>query len=116
MRVRLAGCRGPADRRQRSVIRTDGLILHAVLMFRTVELLEPSDVRWRRILIRLKNSWRVQMAAIVRALSHTFPDIRGVDVEILKTVAKFCAAALTAPLLAVTLAATYGLDLSPGFF
>ena len=56
------------------------------------------------------------MAAIVRALSHTFPDIRGVDVEILETVAKFCAAALTAPLLAVTLAATYGLDLSPGFF
>ena len=54
MRVRLAGCRGPADRRQRSVIRTDGLILHAVLMFRTVELVEPSDVRWRRILIRLK--------------------------------------------------------------
>jgi hypothetical protein len=73
-------------------IRTDGLILHAVLMFRTVELIEPSPVRWRPILIRLKNSWRVQMAAMVRALSHTFPDIRGVDVEILKTVAKFCAA------------------------
>src|ERR1700736_4161598 len=104
MRVRLAGCRGPADRRHRSVIRTDGLILHAVLMFRTVELIEPSDVRWRRILIRLKYVWRVQMAAIVRALSHTFPDIRGDYVEILIAFAKFCHCPLTAPFHAATLA------------
>ena len=55
------------------------------------------------------------MAAIVKALSHKFPDTR-VDVEILRTVAKFCAAALAVYLLAATLAATYGLDLSPGFF
>ena len=57
------------------------------------------------------------MAAIVRAISRTFPDT-GVDV--LKTVAKFCAAALAVSLLAATavslLVATYGLDLSPGFF
>jgi hypothetical protein len=51
------------------------------------------------------------MAAIVKAPSHRFPETR-VDVEILRTVAKFCAAALAVSLLA----ATYGLDLSPGFF
>ena len=55
------------------------------------------------------------MAAIVKALSHGFPDT-WVDVEILRTAAKFCAAALAVCLLAATLAATYGLDLSPGFF
>jgi hypothetical protein len=55
------------------------------------------------------------MAAIVRAPSHAFSDTR-VDVDILKTIAMFCAAGLTVSLLAVTLAATYGLDLSPGFF
>jgi hypothetical protein len=55
------------------------------------------------------------MAAIAKALSHRFPDTR-VDVGILKTVAKFCAAALAVSLLAATLAATYGLDLSPGLF
>jgi hypothetical protein len=55
------------------------------------------------------------MATIVRAPSRTFPDT-GVDVDILKTIAMFCAAGLTVSLLAVTLAATYGLDLSPGFF
>ena len=49
------------------------------------------------------------MTAIVWAISRTFPDT-GVDV--IKMVAEFCGAAL----LAATLAATYGLDLSPGFF
>jgi hypothetical protein len=53
------------------------------------------------------------MTAIVKATSRTFPDTR---VDALKTVAKFCAAALAVSLLAATLAATYGLDLSPGFF
>ena len=51
------------------------------------------------------------MAAIVRALSRTFPDTK-VGIDILKTVAMFCAAGLTAYLLA----ASYGLDLSAGFF
>ena len=49
------------------------------------------------------------MTAMVKATSRTFPDT-GVDA--LKTVAKFCAAALAVSLLA----ATYGLDLSLGFF
>ena len=53
------------------------------------------------------------MTAIVRAISRTFPDT-GVDV--IKTVAKLCGAAMAVSLLAATLAATYGLDLSPGFF
>jgi hypothetical protein len=51
------------------------------------------------------------MAAIVRALSNRFADTT-VDIEILKTIAMFCAVGLTASLLA----ASYGLDLSPGFF
>jgi hypothetical protein len=55
------------------------------------------------------------MAAIVKALPHRFPDTR-VVVEILRTVVKFCAAAMAVSLVAATLAATYGLDLSPGFF
>jgi hypothetical protein len=55
------------------------------------------------------------MVAIVKAPPHRFPDT-GVAVEILRTVAKFCAAALAVSLVAATLAATYGLDLSPGFF
>jgi hypothetical protein len=55
------------------------------------------------------------MAAIVRVPSHTFSDTR-VDVGILKPIVMFCTAGLTVSLLAVILAATYGLDLSPGFF
>jgi len=51
------------------------------------------------------------MAAIARALSRTFPNTR-VDIEILRTIAMFCAVGLTVSLLA----ASYGLDLSPGFF
>ena len=51
------------------------------------------------------------MAAIARALAHAFSDTR-VDSEILKTVAMFCAVGLTVFLLA----ASYGLDLSTGFF
>lgn len=53
----------------------------------------------------------VNVAAIVRALSRSFPDTK-VDIEILKTIAMFCGVGLTASFLAMT----YGLDLSPGFF
>jgi hypothetical protein len=50
------------------------------------------------------------MAAIARALSHvTGTDI---DVEIVKVLAIFCGAGLLISLLL----ATYGLDLSEGFF
>jgi hypothetical protein len=50
------------------------------------------------------------MAAIARALSHvTGTDV---DVEIVKTVAMFCGVGLLVSLLL----ATYGLDLSEGFF
>jgi hypothetical protein len=52
------------------------------------------------------------MAAIVSAISRAFPEATQVDIEILKTIAMFCAIGLTLSLLA----ATYGLDLSPGFF
>jgi hypothetical protein len=50
------------------------------------------------------------MAAIAKALSH----ISGtqVEVETLKTIVMFCGVGLTVSLLL----ASYGLDLSPGFF
>jgi hypothetical protein len=51
------------------------------------------------------------MTAIARALTQTFSADR-VDVEFLKIVALLCAAGLTA----FFLAASYGLDLSAGFF
>jgi hypothetical protein len=51
------------------------------------------------------------MAAIVRALSRSFPDT-GVGIEILKTIAMFSGVGLTVSFLTMT----YGLDLSPGFF
>lgn len=51
------------------------------------------------------------MAAIARALSYAFSD-SSVDTEILNTVAMFCGAGLTTSLLL----ASYGLDLSAGFF
>ncbi|MFZ0767188.1 hypothetical protein [Bradyrhizobium sp.] len=51
------------------------------------------------------------MAAIVRALSRTFPDTK-VNTDILKTITMVFAAGLTACLLV----ASYGLDLSAGFF
>jgi hypothetical protein len=101
-----AGCLGPADQRQRSIIRIDGLILHAVLMFQTVELVEPSDVRWRRIL-RLKflagANGCYRKGSIAHVSRHRF------DV---KTIAMFCAVGLTV----YFLVASYGLDLSSGFF
>jgi hypothetical protein len=52
-----------------------------------------------------------EMAAIVRTLSRTFPDTK-VGIDILKVIVMFCGAGLVASLLA----ATYGLDLSSGFF
>jgi hypothetical protein len=51
------------------------------------------------------------MAAIVRAITHALSDTN-IDIEILKTIAMFCAVGLTVSLLL----ATYGLDLSAGFF
>ena len=55
-------------------------------------------------------AWRSQMTAIARVLSR----VSGtqIDVEILKTIAMFCGVGLTVYLLL----ASYGLDLSPGFF
>jgi len=50
------------------------------------------------------------MAAIAKALDHAL-GIQ-VDIETLKTVAIFCGSGLTASLLL----ASYGLDLSAGFF
>ncbi len=52
------------------------------------------------------------MAAIAKVLSHAFPDTRLSDVEVLKMIAMFCGVGLTVSLLL----ASYGLDLSPGFF
>ena len=51
------------------------------------------------------------MAAIAKVLSHTFPGIR-FDIKVLKAIAMFCGVGLTVFLLV----ASYGLDLSPGFF
>ena len=51
------------------------------------------------------------MAAIAKVLSHGFPDTR-FEVEVLRTIAMFCGIGLTVYLLV----ASYGLDLSPGFF
>ena len=50
------------------------------------------------------------MAAIVRALSRASGTL--VDVETLKTIVMFCGVGLTVSLLL----ASYGLDLSAGFF
>jgi hypothetical protein len=51
------------------------------------------------------------MTTIARALSRAFPNIH-IGVETLKTILMFCGVALVVSLLL----ATYGLDLSPGFF
>jgi hypothetical protein len=51
------------------------------------------------------------MAAIARALSRAFPETR-IEVETLKAIAMFCGVGLFIFLLW----ATYGLDLSAGFF
>jgi hypothetical protein len=53
---------------------------------------------------------RTQMAAIARMLSRA--SRTQVDIETLKTIVMFCGVGLTVSLLL----ATYGLDLSPGFF
>jgi tRNA A37 threonylcarbamoyltransferase TsaD len=52
------------------------------------------------------------MAAIARVLSRAFP-ATNVEIETLKTIALFCGVGLVVSLLLV---ATYGLDLSAGFF
>ncbi len=51
------------------------------------------------------------MAAMARALARAFPKTQ-IGVEILKTIAMFCAVGLAVSLLL----ATYGLDMSAGFF
>jgi predicted molibdopterin-dependent oxidoreductase YjgC len=55
-------------------------------------------------------AWRSQMAAIARVLSRASGT--EVDVETIKTLAMFCGVGLTVSLLL----ASYGLDLSAGFF
>ena len=51
------------------------------------------------------------MAAITKVLTYAF-DATTSDVEVLKTIAMFCGVGLTVSLLI----ASYGVDLSPGFF
>jgi hypothetical protein len=51
------------------------------------------------------------MAAIARALSRAFP-ANQVEIETLKTIVMFCGVGLVVSLLM----ATYGLDMSVGFF
>jgi hypothetical protein len=51
------------------------------------------------------------MAAIARALGRAFPGVQ-VNVETLKTLAMFCGVGLLVSLVL----ATWGLDMSPGFF
>jgi hypothetical protein len=52
------------------------------------------------------------MAAIARVLARAFPGTNA-EVETLKIIALFCGVGLVVSLLLI---ATYGLDLSPGFF
>jgi hypothetical protein len=54
---------------------------------------------------------RSQMAAIARVLSRRLPASQA-DIETLKTIGMFCGAGLLVSLML----ASYGLDLSPGFF
>jgi hypothetical protein len=51
------------------------------------------------------------MATIARAIARAFPGTSP-DIETLKTIAMFCGVGLFVSLLV----ASYGLDLSPGFF
>ena len=55
--------------------------------------------------------WSSQMAALARVFARAFPTTAP-GIDILKTVALFCGACLFVALLV----ATYGLDLSVGFF
>ena len=54
---------------------------------------------------------RSQMTAIARVLSRRLPASQA-DIETLKTIGMFCGAGLLVSLML----ASYGLDLSPGFF
>jgi Na+/H+ antiporter NhaA len=51
------------------------------------------------------------MAAIAKVLTYAFHDTTS-DVEVVKTIAMFCGIGLTVSLMI----ASYGVDLSPGFF
>ncbi len=51
------------------------------------------------------------MTAIARVLSRAFPGVE-IEVETLKTIVMFCGVGLVVALML----ASYGLDLSPGFF
>ena len=55
--------------------------------------------------------WRSQMTAMMIVITHAFP-VASPQRDVLKQLALFCCAGLTVGLLM----ATYGLDLSPGFF
>jgi hypothetical protein len=60
--------------------------------------------------VRLESGMVTTMAALAKALSRV-PETQ-VDVETLKTIVIFCGVGLTLSLIL----ASYGLDLSPGFF
>jgi hypothetical protein len=64
-----------------------------------------------RPLIIGAEDWKLQMTAIIRALSRAFP-ATSPESEILKLLALFCGAGLLVSLILMT----YGLDLSAGFF
>ena len=77
--------------------------VHMPLILAELMLRKPASIAEAKLL-------RIQMAAIARMLSGASGT--QVDIETLKTVVMFCGVGLTVSLLL----ATYGLDLSPGFF
>jgi hypothetical protein len=56
-------------------------------------------------------AWEIAMAAIARALSHAFPETK-IEVTPLQIISLFCGVGLVLSLIL----ASYGLDLSAGFF
>jgi hypothetical protein len=77
--------------------------VHMPLILAELMLRKPASIVGAKLL-------RTQMAAITRMLSRASGT--QVDIETLKTIVMFCGVGLTVSLLL----ATYGLDLSPGFF
>ena len=77
--------------------------VHMPLILAELMLRKPVSIAEAKLL-------RTQMAAIARMLSRASET--QVDIETLKTIVMFCGVGLTVSLLL----ATYGLDLSPGFF
>ena len=77
--------------------------VHMPLIFAELMLRKPASIVGAKLL-------RTQMAAIARMLSRASGT--QVDIETLKTLAMFCGVGLTVSLLV----ASYGVDLSAGFF